>query len=137
MALKAMTGAFKGSPYKALEIEASIPSPEVRFERLCNRYAIYTLSFNTLHPFHQLVRSTVIDELDESLYSFTIQIRELPPHTQLFRLIKRMETIGFRAQLETLFLNEKPWSTQPLKAKVVISTKTKEEETREHQRLIR
>ncbi len=48
-----------------------------------------------------------------------------------------METIGFKGQLETLFLNEKSWSIQPLKAKVVISTKTKEEEIRDHQRLVR
>jgi hypothetical protein len=40
-----MLGAFRGSPYKALEIEAAIPPPEVRFEKACNSYSLRILLF--------------------------------------------------------------------------------------------
>ena len=42
-----MLGAFKGSPTKALELEAALPPPEIRFEKLCNMYALRMLRFQT------------------------------------------------------------------------------------------
>ena len=40
-----MLGAFRGSPSQAIEIEASIPPPRIRFEQLCNSYALRILKF--------------------------------------------------------------------------------------------
>ncbi len=135
LAIRLMTGAFKGSPYKALEIEASIPPPEVRFERLCNRYAIRTLLFNNSYLIHQLVIETTVDEFNSIPYSFSSNIRLLPPISQLFSLIKRIELLGFRRQLETLYSDQKPWTE--VKTEVTISTKSKEEETKAHQDIVR
>ena len=40
MATRHMLGAFKGSPTRALELEAAIPPPEIRFEKFvtCMHY---------------------------------------------------------------------------------------------------
>src|SRR6266702_2347666 len=48
-ALKLVLGAFKGSPSQAMEIEASIPPPKIRFEKLCNNYALRILKFKENH----------------------------------------------------------------------------------------
>ena len=47
MATRHMLGAFKGSPTKALELEAALPPPEIRFKKLCNMYALRMLRFQT------------------------------------------------------------------------------------------
>src|SRR6266511_483188 len=39
-ALRIILGAFKISPTKGMEIEAAIPPPRVRFEKICYNYAI-------------------------------------------------------------------------------------------------
>ncbi|KAF2837394.1 hypothetical protein M501DRAFT_163962 [Patellaria atrata CBS 101060] len=45
-ALMMILGAFKTSPSMAMEIEAGLPPPAVRFEKLCNSYALRTLKFH-------------------------------------------------------------------------------------------
>ena len=44
-ALPKILGAFKGSPFRALELESAILPPEVRFEKACLGYALRTLLF--------------------------------------------------------------------------------------------
>jgi hypothetical protein len=49
-ALRQILGAFKGSPTRAMEIEAAILPTDLRAEQLCQQYAIRTLSFAENHP---------------------------------------------------------------------------------------
>ena len=65
MAIRHMLGAFKGSPTRALELEAAIPYPEIRFEKLCNMYALRALRFQPSHPVMKAVQNIADDELEE------------------------------------------------------------------------
>ena len=49
-ALQTILGAFKTSPTKAMEIEAAIPPPRVRFEKTCYNYAVRIMQMNLMHP---------------------------------------------------------------------------------------
>ena len=65
MAIRYMLGAFKGSPTRALELEAAIPPPEIRFEKLGNMYALRALRFQPSHPVMKAVQNIADDELGE------------------------------------------------------------------------
>ena len=103
-AVRHMLGAFKSSPRRALEVEAAMMPPEVRFERLCNRYALRMINFNNKHPIIESVQSKALDELDttgfEGIYGLT---RLLKPMTQLFALAKRLESVRSSNPLERLY----------------------------------
>jgi predicted component of type VI protein secretion system len=43
LALRKILGVFKTSPIRAMEIEASLPPPRVRFNKICKNYALRTL----------------------------------------------------------------------------------------------
>jgi len=58
IALRKMLGAFKTSPINAMELEASIPPPKVRFERICKNYAWRILQMHENHPIRQRVSSS-------------------------------------------------------------------------------
>ena len=45
-----MLGAFKTSSINAIELEASIPPPKVKFERICKNYAWRILQIHENHP---------------------------------------------------------------------------------------
>src|SRR6266496_5278727 len=49
-ALRTILGAFKTSPIKAMEIEAAIPPPRIRFEKTCYNYTIRIIQMNSIHP---------------------------------------------------------------------------------------
>jgi len=49
-ALQIILGAFKTSPTKVMEIEATIPSPRVRFKKICYNYVIKIIQINSIHP---------------------------------------------------------------------------------------
>ena len=63
--IRHMLGAFKGSPTRALELEAAILPPEIRFEKLCNMYALRTLRFQLSHPVIKAVQNIANDKLGE------------------------------------------------------------------------
>ena len=44
-----MLGAFKTSPINAIELEASIPPPKVKFKRICKNYAWRILQMHENH----------------------------------------------------------------------------------------
>jgi len=48
-ALLKILGAFKGSPIRAMEIEASLPPPEIRFMKICRNYAFRAIFFQENH----------------------------------------------------------------------------------------
>jgi hypothetical protein len=87
-----MLGAYRGSPHKALELEAAVYPPEVRLERACNLYAIRALRFQRNHPIKQALRASVRDELagsDTDSPEGNQYARYVRPITQLFRLLHR------------------------------------------------
>ncbi len=49
-ALRIILGVFKISPTKAMEIEAAILPPRVRFEKICYNYAIRIIQMNLMCP---------------------------------------------------------------------------------------
>jgi ribonuclease HI len=49
-AIRKIAGAFKTAPIQALELETAIPPPEIRFQKLCNNYAIRLMHLNQFHP---------------------------------------------------------------------------------------
>ena len=58
LALRKILGAFKTSPYKAMEVEASLPPPKIRFRRICQSYMLRTLSFNSNHAVQSRLPTT-------------------------------------------------------------------------------
>ncbi len=48
--IKKITGAFKTLSTKALELEALTPPPEIRFQKLCQNYAIRIMRMYRSHP---------------------------------------------------------------------------------------
>ena len=54
-ALRQILGAFKGSPTRAMEIEAAILPLHLRAEKLCQQYAIRTLSFAKSYPIRKAI----------------------------------------------------------------------------------
>jgi len=55
--LRKILGTFKTSPVSAMEIEASIPPPKVRFNRICKNYALRILQMHDKHPIRLRVSS--------------------------------------------------------------------------------
>ena len=58
IALRKMLGSFKTSLINAMELEASIPSSKVKFERICKNYAWRILQMHENHPIKQRVSSS-------------------------------------------------------------------------------
>ena len=99
-ALKLVLGAFKGSPSQAIEIEASIPPPRIRFEKLCNNYALRILKFKENHVIKKAYIEENNEDRDELAASFSSSssfssknstIRHLlQPKTQLLSLVSKV-----------------------------------------------
>ena len=66
-----MLGAFRGSPSQAIEIEASIPPPKIRFEKLCNNYALRILKFKENHVIKKVYIEEINENRDELAASFS------------------------------------------------------------------
>src|SRR6266511_5515484 len=49
--MRTISGVFKTPPTKAMEIEASIPPPRVRFKKkTCYNYTVRIMQMNSMHP---------------------------------------------------------------------------------------
>ena len=57
IALRKMLGAFKTSPINTMELEASISSSKIRFERICKNYVWRTLQMHENHSIKLRVSS--------------------------------------------------------------------------------
>jgi hypothetical protein len=57
-ALRKILGVFKTSPISAMEIEASLPPPKVRFNKMCKNYALRILKMHENHPIRLRVSSS-------------------------------------------------------------------------------
>ncbi|KJZ71458.1 hypothetical protein HIM_09144 [Hirsutella minnesotensis 3608] len=113
-ALLKVLGAFKGSPIRALEAEAALPPPEVRFEKACLSYALRTLYLLPSHPIRQAYNLAVRDELADS-GSDLGALSYIRPYTQLFRLLNALvDVIGPNFSLERRKASwEPPWALEP------------------------
>src|SRR5436190_14319803 len=60
IALRKMLDAFKTFPINVMELEASIPPPKVRFERICKNYAWRTLQMHENHLIRLRVSSSFL-----------------------------------------------------------------------------
>ena len=135
-ALPAILGAFRGSPIKALELEAAIPPPEVRFEKACLSYSLRTLLFQPNHPIRLAYRQAVQDELAGS-GSDLATISFIRPTTQLYSLLHRLKTVvGSNWNIERQKASwQAPW-TPILLAAVAINNSSKESAKQEHLSLL-
>ena len=136
-----MLGAYRGSPHKALELEAAVYPPEVRLEKACNLYAIRALRFQKDHPVKQALRAAVRDELagsnTDSASEGNQNTRYVRPTTQLFRLQHRaLKLVGPHGLQRVERCNgtwTAPWK-EPLQATITISALSKPKAAQQHTR---
>ncbi|KJZ71457.1 hypothetical protein HIM_09143 [Hirsutella minnesotensis 3608] len=135
-ALLKVLGAFKGSPIRALEAEAALPPPEVRFEKACLSYALRTLYLLPSHPIRQAYNLAVRDELADS-GSDLGALSYIRPSTQLFSLLKSLVVvIGPNYSLERKKASwEAPWALEP-KASITVIEASKPLAKKQHLRLL-
>ena len=139
LATTVMLGAYKGSPHKALELEAAVYPPEVRLEKACNLYAVRALRFHKNHPIKQALRAAVRDELagsnTESASEGNQNTRYVLPTTQLFRLQQRaLRLVGPRGLQRVERCNGSwtaPWEGR-LQATFTVSTLPKPKAAQQH-----
>jgi hypothetical protein len=114
-ALRQILGAFKGSPTKAMEIEAAILPVSLRAEKLCYQYAIRVLSFAKDHPVRKAIQRQ----------------QQLRISTQLRELAERVREQSNVEEISILLA--KPWS-KPASAYATfnISTNDKSETAQLH-----
>ncbi|OXV05133.1 hypothetical protein Egran_07099 [Elaphomyces granulatus] len=131
-ALPRILGAFRGSPTRALELEAAIPPPEVRFEKACLGYALRTILFQNSHPIRQAYNLALRDELAGS-ESDLATISYVKPTTQLLSLLYRLKVvIGPNWNIERQRATwQAPWAREPI-LKTTISSSSKEQAKKEH-----
>jgi hypothetical protein len=137
-------GAFRGSPSQAIEIEASIPPPRIRFKKLCNSYALKILKFKENHVIKKVYIEEVNKDRDELVASTSSNSSPknstikhlLQPKTQLLSLTSRVQQLIQNWKIERTSLNwQKPWSP-PISASFSILKSSKEEAVQEHLRLV-
>ena len=135
MATRRILGAFRNSPYKALELETAIPPPGIRFEKACNRYSLRFLQFLDNHPVRQACYSLVQDELGG--YEDLATLQYLQSDTQLTSLIGRLQGFtGRHWKIERPSTHwEKPWAAEPA-ATIGITKSSKEIAKEEHYTLL-
>ncbi|KAK5989356.1 hypothetical protein PT974_10874 [Cladobotryum mycophilum] len=118
LALARILGAFKRSPYKALELEAAIPPVEVRLQKACLKYGLRTQTLSETHPIRLAITSTAAP-------------------TQLTRLLASLDkAIGKYERIERQDLVwQAPWNKEP-KATILISQASKKEAKKQHLQLL-
>ena len=50
LALRKILGAFKTSPIMVMELKAAIPSPKIRFNKICMNYSLRIMQLFKNHP---------------------------------------------------------------------------------------
>ena len=88
-----MLGAFRGSPHKALELEAAVLPPAVRLESHNEVYAVRTLRFHKNHPVKQAVKKYSHESAESEAYSPSQNPSHRKITTQLVSLVSRVRKI--------------------------------------------
>jgi ribonuclease HI len=130
-------GAFRGSPAKALELEASLPPPEIRFQKACTAYGLRTLLFPASHPITKALIEPTKDELAPE-DTDTGALAAVQPNTQLQKLLTQIKS-----------LTEGNWNVEKIRAKwqppwaaeakaIIVITKNKKAKAKiAHEKLVR
>ena len=58
LALRRILGAFKTSPIMAMELEAAIPPPKIRFNKICMNYSLRIMQLFKNHPIRTRVSTS-------------------------------------------------------------------------------
>src|SRR6266576_4401542 len=111
-ALKLVLGAFRGSPSQAMEIEASIPPPRIRFKKLCNSYALRILKLKENHAIKKVYIEEIDKDRDELAASSSSSSSPknstikhlLQPKTQLLSLVSRVQQLVQNWKIERISL---------------------------------
>ena len=136
MAVRHILGAFKGSPTKALELEAALLPPQLRFEKQCYMYALRTLQFQPDHPISQALSNLTEDELGDKTGDAS-NIAYIPQaNTQLLTLLQRAKKlVKGNWNIEKPSAKwEAPWAAFP--AEFSVSKHDKKTEARAHMDLL-
>jgi ribonuclease HI len=139
LAAARITGAFKGSPHKALELEAGLLPPKIRFEKACNLYSLRTLLFQNSHPITQAVTTPVRDELGGEDSDTALRgLLQAAPKIQLRNLAVRVNTYMARnwniEKAKPTWAT--PWAPTP-RAEISISKSIKAAAKKEHTSLLK
>ncbi|KAI0998762.1 hypothetical protein K3495_g9435 [Podosphaera aphanis] len=128
-AIPKITGAYRSSPSKALEVEAALLPTRVRHYKLASFYAMRIFKFQTNHPLYVTLSSKLTDELalptqrtDIGMLAFL----EDKPSGQLERIASILKPSSKLLNLEPL--NAKwmpPWRTENISISISCSDKAK------------
>ena len=135
-ALPKILGAFNKSPIRAMELEAAIPPPEIRFQKTCLSYSLRTLQFRHNHPIRLAYDKATRDELDNS-GSDLGAISFIKPTTQLYSLLDKLRVVvGPNWNIERQKAEWRaPWAEPPA-ATISISSSNKDKAKKEHEILL-
>lgn len=124
LALRKILGVFKTAPIIPLELEAAIPPPEARFNAKIRNYALRTLKLDKTHPIKATLNRI---ELGEPYGRASTRLEKLKE----FLL---SNPLGLDEELDPFYFS--PWN-QETPYTVRISSKSKEEEAKEHLTLLK
>lgn len=141
-ALRKILGVFKTSPIKAMEIEAAIPPPIIRFKKLCANYALRILKIDSEHPIRKRISDSFPPyedgiELDWNKY---LDWNENSHNTskkfisQLFRISSYIKNFIPSLKIEkSSNTSQSPWKNELSSLiNIKISSLSKEEEALAH-----
>lgn len=147
-ALRKILGAFKSSPIYAMEIEASIPPPKIRFKKICMGYALRTLQLQKSHVIRERVSSSFPPYssgielnwnkfLDWNEININNSRKKIP--TQLFRNLSLIKELFTSLKTERIKIKwNAPWHSRLDEIiDINISLLSKKEEAKSHEKLVK
>jgi ribonuclease HI len=149
LALRKILGAFRTSPYAAMEVEAAIPPPRVRLDRQSRSYALRVIQMPETHPIRKRTPATYPPEIETEhkvnskyLEWHQDKIPKKRYETQLIRVLSSVRNILPNSPKVEIIdpIQHPPWQ-RTLKdferVEVSISAKPKEIAVNDHNTLLR
>lgn len=139
-ALYKLCGAFLGSPYRALEVEASLLPVSQRLTKRLYLYMVRNLAFQEDHQIKQTYIREVL--VDRPISTSTTPIgnelaRLVPQNTQLLYLISRLQTLKYTYRIEEKnYRWIPPWKKPPKIESIILQKKKSKSSRREFEDLI-
>ncbi|KAF5194028.1 reverse transcriptase, partial [Thalictrum thalictroides] len=125
-ALRIITGAYFGSPSKALEVEASIYPCSVRLLKLSYSYALRILKLQPTHPIQNALFSPLQDELSKtSMVDFGLLECLFENSTQITKLGMLLKKLSTQWRLERYDWSwSPPWAINTINFEIAQIPKT-------------
>ncbi|KAF2837741.1 hypothetical protein M501DRAFT_905281, partial [Patellaria atrata CBS 101060] len=142
-ATRLILGAFKTYPSLAMEIEAALPPPAIRFEKLCNSYVIRILKFQKNHLVKKMIRQECDRNIPEPCLGYELEMENsvikyiTNPKSQLMKLIARNQTLIRNWKIEKMTAQYTPPWKDRMQANIHISNEDKEKAAKEHNQLLK